>query len=592
MHTSKVDIVGYLHIFMQSAEACAKAKACVTPLNTIQKIAIVMASSFTSDNAPWTAYTNTDGVSGLNFYMYVSAFPKGNANTVTWNRDLITAQFEAASKAYFATGWDVVDGALLGPLGCVPEGIGRQNGAFSLDPLLSDVAASTGPWWDAINVGCMAVMCAMPLVNDTHSCENNQPLSGKLKEELGFPGFVYPNESAQFSSYASANAVLPYYLVGLDTSDLPEQTDYNTYRNVRGNYSSLIRQIGGEGGLPLNKPHCVSLYGSHAGPNFAWSVAGTTADAFEGHLVSGGESSELSCPCLVTPFQSLTQRTIKDDSMIWWIMNNTYSSSIGGQTFGMGGGTGVSPSYANYASASAVCLAFINSWSGEDADRSELSSDAQDEMVLSVADNYNNTIVVVNVSRPRVLDAWIEHENVTAVIYSGLLGQESGNATADVLYGDVNPSGKLIHTIAKNASDYPASVCSTTDCTLSEGAYIYYQWFDKEDIEPRYTFGHGLSYTTSSHGSVTTTITNSYILASKYATGQLGLGGQVDLFDENTGFLDGAEVAQLYVSNPEEASQPVPILRGFEKVNITAGSTSAVSFSLRRRDVSYWDVSA
>lgn len=206
--------------------------------------------------------------------------------------------------------------------------------------------------------------------------------------------------------------------------------------------------------------------------------------------------------------------------------------------------------------------------------------------------------MVVNVSGPRVLEAWIENEKITAVIYSGLLGQESGNAIADVLYGDVNPSGKLIHTIAKNASEYPASVCKELECPFSEGVYVDYCWFDKHDIEPRFPFGHGLSYTTFSYDDVTATITNSSALASTYPTGQLGLGGQVDLFDEvisvnttvqNTGSLRGAEVAQLYLSFPDEADQPVRILRGFEKVNITAGQTADVSFTLRRRDVSCWD---
>jgi beta-glucosidase len=173
------------------------------------------------------------------------------------------------------------------------------------------------PWADVIQAGAMAVMCAMPRVNSTHSCENQELLSGKLKAELGFPGFVYPDESAQFSSYTSANAGLDYspysdglwtqttlaaglangslsderltdmavrsvmghFFVGLDTADLPSTpSGYTTYRNVRGNHSALIRQIGGEaisllknnntngGGLPLSKPLSISLYGSHAGP--------------------------------------------------------------------------------------------------------------------------------------------------------------------------------------------------------------------------------------------------------------------------------------------------------------------------------------
>jgi beta-glucosidase len=222
-------------------------------------------------------------------------------------------------------------------------------------------------------------------------------------------------------------------------------------------------------------------------------------------------------------------------------------------------------------------------------------------MVLSVAENCNNTIVVLNTSGPRVLDAWIENDNITAVLYSGLLGQESGNAIADVLYGDVNPSGKLIHTIAKNASDYPASVCTTTECDFSEGVYIDYRWFDANDIEPRYPFGHGLSYTTFAYGDVSANITNSSALASTYPTGTLGLGGLTDLFEEviivstivtNAGSVNGAEVPQLYVSFPDEAAQPVRILRGFEKVTIAPNATTPVTFSLRRRDISYWNVEA
>lgn len=106
-----------------ASDAYEKAKAFVAPLNVTQKIAIVMASDFTSDNASWTAYTNTDGVDGINFYYYVSGFCMGNALTQTWNRDLIEAQFKAVGEEYFGTGHNMVDGALLGPLGRVPQGL-------------------------------------------------------------------------------------------------------------------------------------------------------------------------------------------------------------------------------------------------------------------------------------------------------------------------------------------------------------------------------------------------------------------------------------------------------------------------------------
>lgn len=418
-------------------------------------------------------------------------------------------------------------------------------------------------------------------------------------------------------------SVLPYYFVGLDTADIPTASrSYTTWQDVRGNHSQLIRKIGGEslallknnnangGGLPLNKPHAISLFGAHAGaamsgPNYGWSVSGTGADVYQGHLATGGGSGQASFPYLITPQMSLTLRAVEDNSMIFWIANNTFTSSdsnMGGIAAGLAQGTGASPSYSEYASQSTVCLCFINSWSGEGADRTLLYDTDQDNMVTEIANNCNNTIVVVNVSGPRVLDAWIEHENITAVVYGGLLGQESGYAIADVLYGDVNPSGKLIHTIAKNQSDYGASICEDDDCPYDDGVYVDYRWFDENDIEPRYPFGYGLSYTTFSYGSVSAQVTNTTVLASKYPTGQLTLGGPSDMFTEvitvstsiaNTGDLAGAEVAQLYVSFPEEAAQPTRVLRGFEKVQIDAGATASdVTFTLKRRDISYWDVVA
>lgn len=103
----------------------------------------MMASSFTSGNASWDAYKNSDGVDGLNFYYYVSAFTMTNALTQTWYCDLFVAHFRAVGEEYFGVGLNVVDGALLGPLGRVPQG-GRQNEAFTPDPYLAGVAAAEG----------------------------------------------------------------------------------------------------------------------------------------------------------------------------------------------------------------------------------------------------------------------------------------------------------------------------------------------------------------------------------------------------------------------------------------------------------------
>jgi beta-glucosidase len=407
-------------------------------------------------------------------------------------------------------------------------------------------------------------------------------------------------------------------------------------------------------GLPLDRPRTISIFGAHAGPsmagpNFAFSVVGTDSDVYQGHLASAVGSGGLSNSYLATPFQALSLRAAQDGSMFRWIMNDTYtesssSSSFGGSSMGgmgdmagnstesqggppdaasssanasmsayasgaaaggggagvMGSGTTVSPSIANYAADSEVCLVFLNSWSGEGADRSELYNQDQDNLVKSVAENCNNTIVVINTSGPRLLDQWIENDNVTAVVYGGYLGQESGNAIVDVLYGDVNPNGKLSYTIAKNDTDY-LSICNTAECNFDEKTGIDYRGFDANNVSVRYPFGHGLSYTTFEYGNVSAVKTDEAALALKYPSGVLSLGGAKDLFDDvisihftlkNTGDVDGAEVTQLYVQYPSGAQQPVRQLRGFEKVALSAGQQKDISISIRRRDVSFWDTVA
>ncbi|KAM0715730.1 hypothetical protein Q7P37_009230 [Cladosporium fusiforme] len=566
------------------------------------------------------------------------------------------------------------------------------------------------PFADAVRAGMGAVMCAMNRVNGTLSCENSKLINGLLKEELGFPGLVMPDVNSQSTSYGSANAGLDfgsssywttaifeagiangsiseerlddmavrntvgYFFAGLDDGKQPDAAATTEYRDVRADHAKLIRKIGadslvllknegsGGGGLPLERPLTISIFGAHAGPamagpNFAFSVQGTSKDTYQGHLASAVGSGGLSNSYLATPFQALSLRAAKDGSMFRWIMNDTYTEdasstgtpggSMGGGASGMdtnatfsesdpldsersssgtsnssmtvnaggmpggngggapgmdlGSGTTVTPSIANYASDSGVCLVFLNSWSGEGADRSELSNTDQDNLVVSVASNCNNTIVIINTSGPRVLDQWIEHENITAVLYGGYLGQESGNAIVDVLYGDVNPSAKLTHTIARNASDYPVEICNTAECDFAEGVDIDYRYFDTNNITVRYPFGHGLSYTSFEYTDVSVKKSDQTALSRKFPTGGVGLGGKEDLFDEvvsvsltlrNSGSKEGAEVVQLYIQFPAEAEQPTQQLRGFEKVRLIPRQDHEISFSITRRDLSYWDTVA
>jgi beta-glucosidase len=162
----------------------------------------------------------------------------------------------------------------------------------------------------------------------------------------------------------------------------------------------------------------------------------------------------------------------------------------------------------------------------------------------------------------------------------------------------VSPSARLTYTIAKNESDYNVDICYTAQCNYTEGKYIDYRYFDAYNVTPRYEFGFGLSYTNFVYSNLHIDGPSEL---STYPTGKLAVGGYEDLWDivarvsvtiRNAGSRNGAEVPQLYISYPKVAKQPVRQLRGFDNVDIEKNENQKVTFELRRRDISYWDVKA
>lgn len=407
--------------------------------------------------------------------------------------------------------------------------------------------------------------------------------------------------------------VIAWYYTGQSEGAQPSTADSNEYRDVRANHTALIRENGGKSiillkntnnALPLSKPRTVSIFGANAGPvlggpNTAFSVEGS-GPTFQGHLASGSGSGQVSFPYLITPEAAIVSRASQDGTMLKWLLNDTYTDSTSGSVLSFGSSTTAStPSFDTYAENTDVCLCFINALAGEGADRTELYNEDQDTMINTVAANCNNTIVIVSTTGARLLDQWIENENITAVLYSSPLGQESGNSITDVLYGDVNPSARLTYTIAKNESDYNVGLCYTKQCNFTEGVYIDYRYFDQQNVSVRYPFGHGLSYTSFNYSSLHASSNASNITT--YPSGPVSVGGKADLWDiiatvtvtvSNTGSVDGAEVPQLYIGYPAIADQPASQLRGFERVEVAKGESEDVTFELRRRDLSYWDVNA
>lgn len=204
----------------------------------------------------------------------------------------------------------------------------------------------------------------------------------------------------------------------------------------------------------------------------------------------------------------------------------------------------------------------------------------------------------------RLVDQWIEHPNVTAVIFGHLPGQDSGRALVKLLYGVESFSGKLPYTIAKNESDYNVYNHSAPEgiytqfpqSDFSEGVYLDYRDFDAQNITPRFEFGFGLTYTTFEYSDLSSSVVSNASTAYFPPITTIIQGGAQSLWDvvakvqatvSNNGTMTAMEVAQLYVGIP---NGPVRQLRGFEKVNIPVGESAVVEFELTRRDLSEWSV--
>ena len=220
---------------------------------------------------------------------------------------------------------------------------------------------------------------------------------------------------------------------------------------------------------------------------------------------------------------------------------------------------------------------------GEGRDRPSMDLPGkQDNLIRAVLDANPHTLIVLNNGTPVTMTDWIAR--VPGVIEAWLPGQEGGGALADVIFGDVNPSGKLPDTLAFKRGDYPdAPNFPGRDGTVNyaEGIYVGYRHFDKAGIEPLFPFGYGLSYTTFAYK-------NLRLSSSELADGSVSV--SVDL--TNTGPRAGEETAQLYLHDTQpKIDRPIRELKGFAKVALQPGETKAVQFTVQPRDLAYFDVS-
>ncbi len=220
----------------------------------------------------------------------------------------------------------------------------------------------------------------------------------------------------------------------------------------------------------------------------------------------------------------------------------------------------------------------------EDTDKTSFKlASSQIQLVKNTIRQNKNTIVVLINGSPISMEEWIDE--IPVLLEAWYAGMEGGRAIADILFGDVNPSGKLPITFPKRLSDSPAHKSDKTfpgadKVFYDEGIFVGYRHFEYNDIKPLFPFGYGLSYTTFKYSNIK--------MENNRVSGNETIRVSVEL--ENTGNNEGAEVVQLYLHDMESSlPRPFKELKGFKKIFLKPKQKETINFELYREDLAFFD---
>ena len=233
-----------------------------------------------------------------------------------------------------------------------------------------------------------------------------------------------------------------------------------------------------------------------------------------------------------------------------------------------------------------VFIGGLNKNSGQDCEESDRANInlpyEQDKLIAELLKANANTVVVI-ISGNAVAMPWAD--DAPAIVEAWYSGSEAGSALARVLFGDVNPSGKLPFTFFKKMNDFSAHAMGEypgngTNVAYRESVFVGYRWANRMHIKPLFAFGHGLSYTTFKYSSPT--IDKKIISADETV--------HISVKIKNTGKREGQEVVQLYINDVVSAiPRPRKELKGFQKVQLKAGEEKTVTFTIHKEDLSYFN---
>jgi beta-glucosidase len=458
-----------------------------------------------------------------------------------------------------------------------------------------------------------AIMCAYNKVNGVYACENEALLGGVLKGDWGYKGWVMSDWGAVHSTVNAAKVLdhesgeqldkqvyfgepLKQALIAGTVSK--ERVSDMTRRILRSMFSAglfdspavaakidyaahgkIARQAAADG-MVLLRNERATLPLSREIKRIA--IIGGNASF---GVLSGGGSSQVTPPGAPMVFVPLGGNTMMDNLFRragWFASSPLDAIRARAPKAEIVFDDGRYPAAAaELAKRSDVAIVFGTQWNGENEDLPDLSlPGGQDTLIATVAAANPRTVVVLETGNP-VDMPWLAQS--AAVLEAWYPGQHGGEAIADVLFGDVNPSGHLPMTFPKSVAQLPRSVLpglglakdASFDIAFVEGSDVGYRWFAKMGTAPLFPFGHGLSYT-------------SFEMSGLQVVGSKTLKVSFDV--KNTGTRAGAQVPQVYLSSA--AGKPVQRLIGWDKVQLAPGESKHVTVEADPRLLARFDVVA
>jgi beta-glucosidase len=436
-----------------------------------------------------------------------------------------------------------------------------------------------------------SVMCAYSTVNGTYACQNPYLLNTALYQQAGFDGFVTSDWGATHSTAESADAGMTMEMPnGYFYADFLKQAvddgtvSESTLDTMVGRVLTKMFEFGLFDKAPSGSTDAIVTTPEHQAAARDIAERGTVLLKNDGNVL----------PLSTSDTQSIAVIGADGGAGVQTIGGGSATVTSSGTVSPLDGikaraGSGVDVEYsdgsdvtqaANLAAGSDVAIVFANYGEQEGTDLTSIDLPGnQNDLISSVAAANPKTIVVLNTGSA-VTMPWLS--NVAGVLEGWYSGQEVGDAIAAILFGDVDPSGKLPVTFPKSLSDVPASTTaqwpgSNGTVQYSEGVDVGYRWYDAKDIAPLFPFGFGLSYTSFGYGDLS--------VGAADGSGNRTVTATVT----NTGSRAGTDVAQLYVGDPASTGEPPKQLRGFQRVTLDPGASTTVSFTLTAHDLAHWD---